>query len=137
MLYEAPAFGGETTMRARVIRELIDEIRRLRAIVEDSSTSHPRSRRLVVARDKPFGEGNTLQRVAAAAVDGGVLVGVRTGGGGRYGIGKVLVARSLVARVLRTELQGQEPAVAAVWIDADRDVLIRRWAERLGIGLAR
>jgi hypothetical protein len=30
-LYGAPDFGGETTMRARVIRELIDEIRQLRA----------------------------------------------------------------------------------------------------------
>ena len=29
-LYDAPGFGGETTMRAKVIRELIDEIRRLR-----------------------------------------------------------------------------------------------------------
>lgn len=29
-LYEADGFGGETTMRAKVIRELIDEIRRLR-----------------------------------------------------------------------------------------------------------
>src|SRR5689334_13936223 len=29
-LYDAPEFGGETTMRAKVIRELIDEIRRLR-----------------------------------------------------------------------------------------------------------
>jgi hypothetical protein len=26
-LYNAPGFGGETTMRAKVIRELIDEIR--------------------------------------------------------------------------------------------------------------
>lgn len=30
-LYEADGFGGEKTMRARVIRELIDEIRALRA----------------------------------------------------------------------------------------------------------
>lgn len=30
-LYIADAFGGETTMRAKVIRELIDEIRALRA----------------------------------------------------------------------------------------------------------
>ena len=29
-LYEADGFGGETTMRAKVIRELIDEIRLLR-----------------------------------------------------------------------------------------------------------
>jgi hypothetical protein len=29
-LYDAPDFGGEKTMRARVIRELIDEIRTLR-----------------------------------------------------------------------------------------------------------
>ena len=29
-LYEADGFGGETTMRAKVIRELIDEIRQLR-----------------------------------------------------------------------------------------------------------
>jgi hypothetical protein len=30
-LYDAPGFGGETTQRAKVIRELIDEIRKLRA----------------------------------------------------------------------------------------------------------
>lgn len=30
-LYTAEGFGGETTMRAKVIRELIDEIRALRA----------------------------------------------------------------------------------------------------------
>jgi hypothetical protein len=30
-LYDAPGFGGETTQRAKVIRELIDEIRQLRA----------------------------------------------------------------------------------------------------------
>ena len=29
-LYEADGFGGEKTMRAKVIRELIDEIRALR-----------------------------------------------------------------------------------------------------------
>ena len=31
-LYDAPGFGGETTQRAKVIRELIDEIRRLREL---------------------------------------------------------------------------------------------------------
>lgn len=30
-LYDGQGFGGENTMRARVIRELIDEIRSLRA----------------------------------------------------------------------------------------------------------
>jgi hypothetical protein len=30
LLYKSEGFGGETTMRARVIRELIDEIRMLR-----------------------------------------------------------------------------------------------------------
>jgi hypothetical protein len=30
-LYDAPGFGGETTQSAKVIRELIDEIRRLRS----------------------------------------------------------------------------------------------------------
>jgi hypothetical protein len=34
-LYEAPGFGGETTQRAKVIRELIDEIRRLRVEVDE------------------------------------------------------------------------------------------------------
>ncbi|HUP86849.1 MAG TPA: hypothetical protein VM143_14420 [Acidimicrobiales bacterium] len=29
-LYQADGFGGEKTMRAKVIRELIDEIRQLR-----------------------------------------------------------------------------------------------------------
>lgn len=41
-LYTAPGFGGETTMRARVIRELIDEIRRLRRLADDP---RPRSER--------------------------------------------------------------------------------------------
>jgi hypothetical protein len=30
LLYNGEGFGGETTMRAKVIRELIDEIRTLR-----------------------------------------------------------------------------------------------------------
>jgi hypothetical protein len=30
LLYTSEGFGGETTMRAKVIRELIDEIRELR-----------------------------------------------------------------------------------------------------------
>lgn len=34
-LYEAPGFGGETTQRAKVIRELIDEIRQLRRELPD------------------------------------------------------------------------------------------------------
>lgn len=33
-LYTADGFGGETTMRAKVIRELIDEIRTLREELE-------------------------------------------------------------------------------------------------------
>lgn len=36
-LYEADAFGGEKTMRAKVIRELIDEIRTLRRELVDRS----------------------------------------------------------------------------------------------------
>lgn len=31
LLYSSKSFGGETTQRARVVRELITEIRRLRA----------------------------------------------------------------------------------------------------------
>lgn len=34
-LYAAEGFGGEKTMRSKVIRELIDEIRRLRAEVAE------------------------------------------------------------------------------------------------------
>lgn len=41
-LYEAEGFGGEKTMRAKVIRELIDEIRALR---NELSTRAPDSRR--------------------------------------------------------------------------------------------
>jgi hypothetical protein len=37
-LYEADGFGGKRTMRAKVIRELIDEIRLLRAEVADLRT---------------------------------------------------------------------------------------------------
>ncbi len=38
-LYDAEGFGGETTMRAKVIRELIDEIRRLRRQLDTLSPS--------------------------------------------------------------------------------------------------
>lgn len=40
-LYEAEGFGGETTMRARVIRELIHEIRVLRAEASASPLGRP------------------------------------------------------------------------------------------------
>jgi hypothetical protein len=43
-LYEADGFGGEKTMRARVIRELIDEIRTLRA-EQAQGTRDPPTRR--------------------------------------------------------------------------------------------
>jgi hypothetical protein len=48
LLYQADGFGGERTMRARVIRELIDEIRELRRglgeleVQADESDSEPR-----------------------------------------------------------------------------------------------
>ena len=35
LLYTGEGFGGETTTRARVIRELVTEIRALRAELED------------------------------------------------------------------------------------------------------
>ena len=41
-LYEADGFGGETTMRAKVIRELIDEIRELRRRVDGAPAQPPR-----------------------------------------------------------------------------------------------
>jgi hypothetical protein len=37
-LYDAEGFGGEKTMRARVIRELIDEIRALRSELRQAET---------------------------------------------------------------------------------------------------
>jgi hypothetical protein len=43
-LYDADGFGGEKTMRARVIRELIDEIRTLRA-EQSQATPDPAARR--------------------------------------------------------------------------------------------
>ena len=43
-LYDAPEFGGETTMRAKVIRELIDEIRRLRHELQQRGTDGRRTR---------------------------------------------------------------------------------------------
>jgi hypothetical protein len=43
-LYDAPEFGGETTMRAKVIRELIDEIRRLRQDLQRRASDGRRSR---------------------------------------------------------------------------------------------
>jgi len=39
-LYDADGFGGEKTMRAMVIRELIDEIRTLRRHLAESD-NHP------------------------------------------------------------------------------------------------
>jgi hypothetical protein len=43
LLYAGQDFGGETTMRAAVIRELIDEIRAMRLEVArlDSKQRHP------------------------------------------------------------------------------------------------
>jgi hypothetical protein len=38
LLYDAEGFGGETTMRAKVIRELIDEIRVLRSELRQAET---------------------------------------------------------------------------------------------------
>jgi hypothetical protein len=38
-LYQADGFGGEKTMRARVIRELIDEIRALRRRLAELDSS--------------------------------------------------------------------------------------------------
>ena len=37
-LYDAEGFGGEKTMRAKVIRELIDEIRVLRSELRQAET---------------------------------------------------------------------------------------------------
>ncbi|MCA1707839.1 MAG: hypothetical protein LC808_33025 [Actinobacteria bacterium] len=41
-LYNSDGFGGEKTMRARVIRELIDEIRSLRAQIEQGHARRSR-----------------------------------------------------------------------------------------------
>jgi hypothetical protein len=38
LLYSAEGFGGETTMRAKVVRELIDEIRVLRCELRQAET---------------------------------------------------------------------------------------------------
>jgi hypothetical protein len=38
LLYSAEGFGGETTMRAKVVRELIDEIRLLRSELREAET---------------------------------------------------------------------------------------------------
>lgn len=43
-LYEAEGLGGETTMRAKVIRELIDEIRTLRREMAEAGVQKPVSR---------------------------------------------------------------------------------------------
>jgi hypothetical protein len=48
-LYVAEGFGGDTTMRAKVIRELIDEVRSLRS--ELRSTGSNRSHRAPAAED--------------------------------------------------------------------------------------
>jgi ribosomal protein L19E len=41
-LYESAGFGGEKTMRAKVIRELIDEIRALRRDLESMKAGESR-----------------------------------------------------------------------------------------------
>ena len=43
-LYESDGFGGEKTMRAKVIRELIDEIRVLRRELEQAEGQESVSR---------------------------------------------------------------------------------------------
>ena len=43
-LYDADGFGGEKTMRAKVIRELIDEIRELRRELVTGPTTPDSSR---------------------------------------------------------------------------------------------
>ena len=40
LIYEGEGFGGEKTMRAKVIRELIDEIRSLRRELERTERPH-------------------------------------------------------------------------------------------------
>lgn len=44
-LYESDGFGGDKSMRARVIRELIDEIRVLRRELERAEASETGPRR--------------------------------------------------------------------------------------------
>jgi hypothetical protein len=41
LLYEADGFGGEKTMRAKVVRELIDEIRVLRDELRNGGKGRP------------------------------------------------------------------------------------------------
>ena len=41
-LYESDSFGGEKTMRAKVVRELIDEIRHLRSELAASRAGRQR-----------------------------------------------------------------------------------------------
>jgi hypothetical protein len=38
-LYSGEGFGGDNTMRAKVVRELIDEIRMLRAVIAQMERS--------------------------------------------------------------------------------------------------
>jgi len=45
LLYEADGFGGETTMRAKVVRELIDEIRALRRELDEAAGGRSTPRR--------------------------------------------------------------------------------------------
>jgi len=51
-LYSAEGFGGETTMRAKVVRELIDEIRALRRELESDPQGPSGSPRCTDARDR-------------------------------------------------------------------------------------
>jgi hypothetical protein len=55
-LYDGAGFGGETTQRAKVIRELIDEIRQLRAEL-GSAAGLPR-----VTSSRPAGQEDRRYR---------------------------------------------------------------------------
>ena len=61
LLYDAEGFGGETTMRAKVIRKLIDEIRLLRSELIDAET-RPEGPMRPANVCEPPGEGKLAKR---------------------------------------------------------------------------
>lgn len=96
-------------------------------------------RQLTVLLETPAGadgDDPVATIVGALRAAGSAAVGVITEGGGRYGIGRVLVQRSLVRIALRKEHPDLADRIGAKWFDPDTDPAVRHWAERLGIELA-
>jgi hypothetical protein len=92
---------------------------------------------LVAFDGGPFRPTGDLEADVPAALAAGIeaIVPVITAGGGRSGLGRVLVRWARVRLALREA--GFDDAARSIkveWLDPDGDPAIRRWATELGIG---